>query len=372
MKALVKQICSLAGSFVLLYAAILTACLVLMPRQTQSMRLNSEVAPRTVFATEPKYVFLNRSPTASTAPKIILVGASNVMVGFRQAQLQKYMPNVEVHNLAVGGSNMTQVGQVVDLVQELQSPEAMRNTTYVIGMWYGQFAEDGVRWNTSDRHAGDTDIDIERYRYGFFRRSKNGPEHVLPPQYLDLGVTLIYPYLALDNFVRDQTRWIKGLISPEEQMLTEEERNASVVTDVQKVKMLKYWDAQMQKPSGELSNEQFERLSAVIEKILRSGGRVMLVDLPIPKWHAERSPYEKSYLEHKQRVVDRFTGRQRFAYLDKLGDDDLDFSDEVHPKPRVAQLWAANLAKALKADAILDLPAADTSLALVPVASRHE
>ena len=164
MKAIVKQLCYFAGSFVLLYAVILAACLVLVPRQAQSLRLNSEMAPRTVFATEPKYVFLNRSPTASTAPKVILVGASNVMVGFRQTQLQKFMPGMEVHNLAVGGSNMTQVGQVVDLVQELQSPAAMRNTTYVIGMWYGQFAEDGVRWHTSDRQAGDTDIDTERYR----------------------------------------------------------------------------------------------------------------------------------------------------------------------------------------------------------------
>lgn len=366
MRALLRQVALLGGSFVLLYAVILALSLVLMPRSASSGRLNTGAAGATVFMTEPKYVFLNRSAVASTAPKIILLGASNIVVGFKPAQLQPYLPGIEVHNLAVGGSNMTQVGQIVDLVQELQGHEAMHNTTYVIGMWYGMFAQDSVRWTSPDRHAGDTDIDIERYRYGFFRRTKHGPEHVLPPRYLDAGVTLIYPYLALDRFVREETHGLRDMIAPRERMRTDAERDATIVSAAQKVEMLRYWDTQL-KTRGDLADEQFDKLSATIEKILRSGGRVMLVDLPIPKWHAARSPYMNSYRLHRQQLLAHFAGRPGFRYFDKLGDDDLDFSDEVHPKPRIAAHWSAVLAKALQTDA-----SPNTSVALVHTTSAHE
>ena len=33
-----------------------------------------------------------------------------------------------------------------------------------------------MRWNTPDRHQGDTDLDIERYRYGFYRRTEQGSQ----------------------------------------------------------------------------------------------------------------------------------------------------------------------------------------------------
>lgn len=366
MKALVRQIAFLAGSFALLYAAILGLSLVLMPKPTASGRLNTGAAGATVFMTEPKYAFLNRSAVATPEPKIILLGASNVVVGFKPAQLQPYLPGIEVHNLAVGGSNMTQVGQIVDLVQELQGPEAMHNTTYVIGMWYGMFAQDRVRWNTPDRHAGDTDIDIERYRYGFFRRTSHGPQHVLPPQYLDAGVTLIYPYLLLDRFVREQTRAIKDRLAPGEHMRTDAERDATIVSEAQKQDMLRYWDTQLQTPH-DLADEQFERLADTMDRILRSGGRVMLVDLPIPKWHAARSPYMESYRQHRAALLARFDSRQGFAYFDKLDNDDLDFSDEVHPKPRIAMQWSARLAQALHANAFRD-----TSVALIRTGSAHE
>ncbi len=70
--------------------------------------------------TDPKYVFLNRAALRPDAPRIVFVGASNTAVGFKQREVQALVPNAEVDNLSVGGSNMTQIAQIVDLVQELQ------------------------------------------------------------------------------------------------------------------------------------------------------------------------------------------------------------------------------------------------------------
>ena len=98
-----------------------------------------------------------------------------MLAGFRPARLQQLVPQATVHNLAIGGANMTEVRQMVDLVLEVQSPAAQRRNLFVIGAWYGLFADDRARWYTPDRHPGDTDLDIERYRYGFYRRTADGP-----------------------------------------------------------------------------------------------------------------------------------------------------------------------------------------------------
>lgn len=368
MKALLKQTFFLLGSLILIYALILGLVLTFVPRPLHSGALDTAAAAKTIFMTEPKYVFLNRGATASPAPKLILLGASNVVVGFRQPQLQQLVRGMEVHNLAIGGSNMTQCAQVVDLVQELQSPAAKRNTRYVIGIWYGQFAENRVRWNTPDRHAGDTDIDIERYRYGFSRRTKAGPVHVLPPDKLDVGVTLILPYLALDRFAREGTKRLSTVFGKPPAERTDEQRNATVVSDAEKVEMLKYWDGHMQ-TSGLVSGEQFVVLSNMIEKILQSGSHVLIVDLPIPRWHEQRSPYYASYQMQKKLLMEHFSGRERFSYFDKLENNDLDFSDEVHPKPRIAAQWASRLAKVLEP---MGKITPDNSLAINDARSGHE
>ena len=202
MRAILKQ-----GLFVLIalggiYAVLLALSYALVPPANRAGGLDSSLAGGTIFMTDPKYVFLNRAALRPDAPRIVFVGASNSAVGFKQREVQALLPNAEVDNLSVGGSNMTQIAQIVDLVQDLQDSAARRRTTFVIGMWYGMFTQDGFRWDTPDRHKGDTDIDIERYRYGFYRRTETGPKQILPSDELQLGVTLIHPYLVFDELSR--------------------------------------------------------------------------------------------------------------------------------------------------------------------------
>jgi hypothetical protein len=252
-----------------------------------------------------------------------------------------------VHNLSIGGSNATQVRQVIDLVREVQSPEARRHNTVVIGLWYGLFADDRVRWHTPDRHAGDTDIDIERYRYGFYRRTANGAQPVLPPERLSLGVTLIHPYLVLDRLARDTTRSLRRLMNDKPKAMTDAQRNAVVLAEEEKRKYLAFWNDYMGGATA-LTDGPYREIERAVDTVLADGGKVVLVDMPIPRWHAAGSPLHADYLTRTDQLVRKLTARPGVSLvrMTQAGADD-DFSDEVHPKPRVAPLWAARLAAGL-------------------------
>jgi hypothetical protein len=347
MRAILRQVLFVLIALGGIYAVLFAASYLVAPPANRADGLDSSLAASTIFMTDPKYVFLNRAALRPDAPRIVFVGASNTAVGFKQREVQALVPNAEVDNLSVGGSNMTQIAQIVDLVQELQNSTARHRTTFVIGMWYGTFTQDRYRWITPDRHAGDTDIDIERYRYGFYRRTEDGPKQVLPVDDLPLGVALIHPCLVFDELSRRASKTLRDRLFGRPVSRTDAERDASVVSAEDKEAALKYWREQMHS-DGPIAEEQFFVLRHLIDRILAQESRVVLVDLPIPRWHAQGSPLYEEYLRHKKILLSNLEDKDGFAYLE-MNDlsDDLDFSDEVHPKPRVTPQWAARIAEVI-------------------------
>ncbi|HUN45176.1 MAG TPA: hypothetical protein VMU85_01590 [Stellaceae bacterium] len=345
MGAILKQCLVTLGFLAGLHLAILGGTLLLYPFPVQKGGLDTASAPDTLFTTEPKYVFLDRAPLRSDKRQLILLGASNVVAGFKLRELQPLLPDMVVHNLAIGGSNVTEMREVVSLVQDELDPAARRRTIYVIGLWYGMFVANENHWATPDRHAGDTDIDIERYRYGFYRRTAEGPVAVVPTRFLDYALVAIQPYLALDRFARDAQDFLTHRPPP----LTDEQRNAASLSDEEKTRLLANWTKYMGVP-GPIADQQFEELARTVDDILASGSKVILVALPLPQWHERQSPYQASYVEKKNRLLARLATRPGVAIL-SLEDLDADpnFQDEVHPKPRVSHLWAERLANVVAA-----------------------
>jgi hypothetical protein len=348
MRAILKQGLYLSLALVGIYSVLLALSYALVPAVNDGRGLNSSLAEDSIYITDPKYVFLNRAAVRPDANRVVFIGASNTAVGFKQREVQQLVPSWEVDNLSVNGSNMTQVAQIVDLVQELQNPAARRRTTFVIGIWYGMFVPDAYRWTTPDRHSGDTDIDIERYRYGFYWRSDTGPRPIVPANELSLGVMLIHPYLVFDELSRLASKGLRERLKGKPPRRTDDERNASILSEADRVRALNYWREQMH-GDGPIPEEQFIVLRRLVEKTLAQGSKVVLVNLPIPQWHTERSPYYASYLERKTALLSSLQGKPDFSYMEMAGqNDDLDFSDEVHPKPRVTPDWATRIAARLQ------------------------
>lgn len=345
MKYVVKHLGMLLGAIAALYGVALGVTLLLVPNPRLEGGLDTRAAGHTLFMTEPKYMFLNRQRLTGAERKMIVVGASNAAGGFPQKTLATMIPDAVVHNLSIPGANMTEIRESVDLIRDVQSAKARRNTNYVIGIWYGVFADDSVKWSTPDRHAGDTDLDIEAYRYGFYRRTPAGPVPSLPTEYLDLGVTMIHPLLSLDYAARQSNKVLEalGLKHEKKEHLTDADRNATIVDELQRQIYLKFWADTIQLPH--LSDSSFQALAQTISEIVADGGQVTVVNMAIPRWHAERSPYEAEYEQKRDLVMAAFAGHPQVSYLELRGlDGDDDFFDEVHPKPRVVPEWCGQLA----------------------------
>ncbi|MBW8856008.1 MAG: hypothetical protein JF604_17185, partial [Bradyrhizobium sp.] len=236
---------------------------------------------------------------------------------------------------------------VYDLVRAVQTQEGAKHSVFVIGIWYGLFVPDSVRWSTHDRHAGDTDIDIERYRYGFYRRTEFGPEPVVPTDELELGVLLIHPYLVLDRTVRLATDELRDLIHGKPPERTNEQRNATVLSDAEKAKFIAFWNDQFNGATS-VSEQQFQVLNELLNRILDGNSKVLLVDLPVPNWHRAGVPFSPSYEALRNKLVAGYKQRPGFSFLEMqtVYPDD-EFSDEVHPKPRITQDWSRRLADQL-------------------------
>lgn len=346
---ILRQALLLALALVVAYGLLLGASLLLMRPEQGAQALDAGRAQDTLYMTQPKYVFMARSRLNTETDKLLLVGASNTMAGFRPAQLQPLLPQLEVHNLSVGGSNMTQIAQVVDLVREVQTPAARQRALYVFGLWYGVFASDAARWQQPGRVPGDTDIDIERYRYGFYRRGADGPIAVLPARYLDLGPLLVHPFLVLDSLARDATRGLRGLIGARAASITNAQRDAAVVDVARQQQYLAFW-REYTGQATTLEPAQFDALRHAVATIVADGGRVLLADLPIPAWHTAGSALAADYRRQMDLLLAELRQWPGVQVLDmSAASAPEDFSDEVHPKPRVAPQWAARLASAAQA-----------------------
>jgi hypothetical protein len=345
-KAILKKLAWVIGGVGAIYAALLAVSLLLYPMHLLPGGLDTAPSGDTIYMTEPKYLFLNRSALRTDEDRLVLLGASNVVFGFRPSELQPLLPKVIVNNLGVSGSNITEVRQAYELIRAAQTPSAPKRTTYVIGIWYGMFVPDALKWHTPDRHAGETDLDIERYRYGFFRRSATGPVEVLPTEYFELGSALIRPYLMIDRLARLGTDTLRAFVKKRPKK-TDEQRNAARVTPEDQARFLAFWKAQFGGATI-VPDEQFTVLSELVKEMLDSGSKVVIVDLPIPSWHAAQAPLNASYNALRSATLQQFSGKPGFSYLNMQAEfPDDEFVDEAHPKPRARPHWAEKLAEFL-------------------------
>ncbi|WP_369726035.1 hypothetical protein AB8Z38_15935 [Bradyrhizobium sp. LLZ17] len=347
MRHILRQTALTLASFAFLYALIGGLSFLVFPDPARGAR-DFQAADHTLFMTVPKYVFLGRSILDGLGNKVLLVGASNTGVGFIQTSMQSKLPCAQISNLGMGGANISEVKQVIDLVHETQGTREHGLNTFVIGVWYGMFVDSETRYADPDRPRGETDLDIERYRYGFYRRTPDGPVAVLPPRWLDAGVLALRPLLLVEKAAREARAGVNLLLTGRRSaQRTEAEREAVVMSDAEKKKALDYWKESMGFKS-EISDAQVALLGRTIEGLLASGEKVALIDLPIPAWHRDASPYQGNYEQKIQELSEKFKSRPNFVFMSMSDlDGNEDYSDEVHAKRHLANVWSNRLAGVL-------------------------
>ncbi|WOH57342.1 MULTISPECIES: hypothetical protein [Bradyrhizobium] len=348
MKYILQQAALTFASFALLYGLVGGVSFLVFPDPSRGGVRDFQAAERTLFMTVPKYVFLGRSVLDGPGNKVLVVGASNAAVGFLQRRIQSKFECAQVSNLAIGGSNVSEVKQVIDLIHETQGNRDRTLNTFVISVWYGMFVDSEIKYVDPDRNRGDTDLDIERYRYGFYRRTPEGPVAVLPPNWLDVGVMMLRPLLLVEKAAREARSAANLLLTGRRSaQRTEIEREAAVMSEQEKRNALDYWDKTMGSTSR-ISEKEVDLLRNVIGSLVNAGETVLLVDLPIPAWHRDRSPYHQDYEQKIEDLSRQFKDRPNFVSMSMSDlDGNEDYSDEVHAKRHLANIWSDRLADVL-------------------------
>src|SRR6202043_4097428 len=137
LKHILRQAALTFLSFAFLYGLLGGLSFLVFPDPASEGQRDFQDAEHTLYMTVPKYVFLGRSVLNGSAQKVLMVGASNTGVGFVQQAIQSKLTCAKVSNLAVGGANIYEVGQIIDLVHDVQKTSDRPSNTFVIGAWFG-------------------------------------------------------------------------------------------------------------------------------------------------------------------------------------------------------------------------------------------
>ena len=78
----------------------------------EGARIDTGLADKSLFGTEPKYLIFSLDALKRPGPRILFIGGSNVREGFRPEEVQA--ENAPVDNLAVGASEIHETAEVVD------------------------------------------------------------------------------------------------------------------------------------------------------------------------------------------------------------------------------------------------------------------
>jgi hypothetical protein len=315
------------------------------PISSQSKIIDSGGGTPSLYRSTPMEIILGSDKfQISSKPKLLYIGASNVREGFRVPDSNKLFPNFEAHNLSMGGSNITQIKQVAAYVGNSLPKDLAEQAVFVIGIWYGNFVANNDRFRSGKTNFEDELTRSDIYRKVMFGFKKENSHVILKYFNNNVRFTLIRPFLLLGDyrirlkfglipFVKDNIKktanWIKSNLF--NLKLVKKKSNEFNIQDVKgAVKFMKWY---MHSEDGYLKEEQFAEIISLGKVVSSLGSRLVLVDLPIPKWHSDPSPHFKYYQKVKTGYIKQMLQNNNAEYINlqnTMVDDD--FADMAHPK----------------------------------------
>ena len=348
MLTILRQLCLTVLSFAALYASLIAVSFMVYPNRSEKA-LDTGSAEQTIYTTPTKYLYFGRTLLEAPGRRVFVVGASNADAGLRPSQVQEEVSCATVHGLTIGNMNVAEMEQTIGLIPASRS--LSKSDTVVLGIWYGNFADSRDRWHDRNRALGESDVEVELYRFGFYHQGRTGPEASISDRWLFAEALSLRPLHMFEGLLRRLTSTARNAVFVRPPTMTLAEREKRTFKPDEKVAALQYWQQQFGS-NTDVSDAQFAILERTITDILARGSRVVLVDLPIPAWNADASRFELGYRKRLAALIPRFAGARGFSFLtmpDLVQDDH--FSDEVHPKPSTARIWATRVGRAVDVSA---------------------
>lgn len=338
------------------YAFLFVLSLVLFPERGAT--LDTALAAESLFGTEPKYVVFNLPRLEKSRDQIVFVGASSARDGFRPDMLKSQFASAAIVNFAISSADVQETAQVVQAVYDHVPREDWPRLTFVFGIWYGMFEPDASPWPN-----GATDLDTEFLRYGIYRRAPS-PERRIPISLEPLLEEVFRPLLLISRSfnlhvmpsVLSTQLFLLHLAGIETADFVHNRAAAPfdgdrfTLSQQERISWLTSWRRRLGPPRAAAMAGEMGSLDRMARDISSRGGRLVIMDLPLPDWHRQAVLYDDVYervLALHVPVLEKLKGVSFHTMRDGFSDDD--FYDAAHPRPRATPRWAAQAIGAIGA-----------------------
>ena len=276
-------------------------------------------------------VFGTTALANTNQPKLIFMGASSVVRGFRLEDWKQLAPDLDVHNAAMPGATTQGMLSLWAHIQRSMPIHLVNQSVIVLGVMYGLFTD--VR---PDYVAKE---DIRLAPLYWLKADVWGKEHFWNSIKLQT-----YRYFALDASARE----LFSKILKTDRYIPRYSDGTEEPTTQPHIDALTEW-AQNMGNANMINPVRYDELESLIKKIRQFGFKIMVVNMPLPSWHIQGSPYDKPFCDKLNRLMDRLVTADKGIYYIDLHrrSPDNDFYDSTHPKREAARKWSKWLQQAL-------------------------
>jgi len=323
--------------------------------------------PRVSFAEEARRaIFYSPGLSKSKQPIIVIAGASAAQEGFQPRSMQAVMPDLLTHNISVGGANISEVAQLIEhAFKSKLDPELTNNSALVLALSYAMFVPDQKRWRDPifvppeaiKQNEIHTDVAREALRCPhacnsgsyFFRTAPGWLVTLAKERYLFFQPIVRHLPAHPGDLLLRKSVWKQDLLQLHKAFSSTKKPSAAPVVPQEPYLVLAHRQMDfltdyMGQPRGVLHDEQFDKLDALIDTVRALGLRVVVVDMPLPSWHREKSPFFAPYQTKLQARMEKHLQDGSIIFVDltaAIPDDG--FRDSVHPNADAAVHWAGAL-----------------------------
>jgi hypothetical protein len=330
MRVLFKIFCFFILLYVALWGITYAAECWYTAEQDRTHNLVQEVET-SIYANTPQYAAYGLEKINNYPRQLFILGGSVAGWGFGAKNLMKAFPTYRIHNLGVATSNITQMAQVVRLIEERISISQLESTAFIINGHFVSFADNETLFGKKT-----TKLQDELLRHKLFVLDG---EFVKPVLWDGVNPVLVKELMKPINFLytikyRLWRSWGKLKIALSNFIRRPNQQAAP-------------WSPrciESRISASGYSDTEFRRFEELVDSLRAKGAKVLFVDDPIATFFVAKS---KVYAEYRRRVYE-ILDRKHIPTFDMSGlSPDSDFTDEVHPTAEASIQWTQALKRYL-------------------------
>lgn len=328
---IIKQVTKIVVPTLLLYVLLLGASFYFHPT-TDEKFLHPNFSKHN-FLLSPEAYLTYRSPLVNTdQPSAILIGASNVAAGFQTDMLNPNDLDVDFHNMSLGGMELDTADAMVRLIYANRAEEIRKGLTLIIGVWYGVFSQ-------AESSHERTRIAQQMKRFTLYEAEENSYRHTSNPWVYEAYLTFLRPFFLTHGIANG------SLFRKDVMIEATEKAHTTLVCNDKIIKKINHFAS---RKNMTIEAPQFQTLVTLSQRVKKQGGRLVIIDMPLPDCLISRGETWADYQEKKKTYFEQAVqaGATYWNFQD-LSSDGL-FSDMTHPNQKGMEALSQRLLERMK------------------------